>query len=50
MKMEYTNLGLILALRRAEGLQLWLAPTEKEWWGEQLLVSDFPLHPHQGPP
>jgi len=31
MKMEYTNLGLILALRRAEGLQLWLAPTEKEW-------------------
>lgn len=31
MKMEYTNLGLILALGRAQGLQLWPAPTEKEW-------------------
>lgn len=39
MKMEYTNLGLILALRRAQGLQLWPAPIEEEWGGEQLLVS-----------
>lgn len=31
MKMEYTNLGLILALRRAQALQLWPAPTQKEW-------------------
>lgn len=31
MKMEYTNLGLILTLGRAEGLQLWPAPTEKKW-------------------
>lgn len=31
MKMEYTNLGLILALRRAQALQLWPAPTKKGW-------------------
>lgn len=27
--MEYTNLGLILALRRAQPLQLWPAPYQK---------------------